>query len=169
MTFTNNKADIHTLSILVSNNPGVLQRVAQVFSRRGFNINSLVVSPDINGRFSRMTLTVQGSIEEFLQILKVLNKLVDVIHASDHTNQDVIAKELALIKVEATGKNRVEILQLVDHFKAETVDFTEESLVIQVAGYTDKLDAFVEMLKKIGIIEIVRTGKLLMARGKEQT
>ncbi len=161
--------DVHSLSILVSNNPGVLQRVAQVFSRRGYNIHSLVVSPEMNGSYSRMTLTVQGNPGDFQQILKSLNKLIDVLHATDHHHQNVVERELALIKVQATTKNRTEVLQIVAHFKALTVDYTDSSLIIQVTGNTEKLDAFIALLKKHHVIELVRTGKIIMSRGEEQT
>ncbi len=159
----------HTISVYVTNRPGVLVRVAQVFSRRGYNIDSLVVSPDVQKACSRMTITAVGPQDVLEQIIKQVSKLVDVLHAVEHQEQAVIEKELALIKVLATEKTRAEILQLVNHFKGETVDFTEESLVIQVTGNTEKLDAFVDLLVKFKIQEVVRTGKILMARGKEPT
>lgn len=159
----------HTLSIYVTNKPGVLVRVAQVFSRRGYNIDSLVVSPDIEGSCSRMTITAAGPQDVLEQIIKQVSKLVDVLHAVEHSHQEVLEKELALIKVLATGKTRPEILQLVEHFKAQTVDFTDESVVIQVTGNTEKLNAFINLLVKFKIQEIVRTGKILVARGKEPT
>ena len=159
----------HTISILVANKPGVLVRIAQVFARRGYNIDSLVVSPDKEGVFSRITITAQGDPEILDQIIKQASKLVDVLHATDHTGENVIDKELALIKINARDETRTAILQLCDHFKAETLDYTHESLVIQVTGSTEKLDAFVEMLNPFGIIELIRTGKILMARGKGLT
>lgn len=159
----------HTLSVFVANKPGVLVRVAQVFARRGFNIDSLVVSPARDGHYSRMTITSIGKTDEFSNIVKNVEKLVDVIRIVEHEPTTVIEKELALIKVATSEKNRVDILQLVEHFKGQTVDFTEDSLVIQVTGNSDKLDAFVGMLDKHGILEIVRTGKVLMTRGQEQT
>ncbi len=149
--------------------PGVLVRIAQVFSRRGFNIYSLVVSPTQGQETSRLTITAKGDPETLDQIIKQAAKLVDVLHATDHTGENVIDKELALIKVKAPEKARTPIFQLCDHFKAETLDFASESLVLQVTGSTEKLDALVEMLEPYGIIELVRTGKILMARGKELT
>ncbi len=163
------RAFIHTISILVANKPGVLVRIAQVFARRGFNIDSLVVSPSKEGAFSRITITAKGDPETLDQIIKQASKLVDVLHATDHTGENVIDKELALIKVKALDETRTGILQLCDHFKAETLDFNHESLVIQVTGSTEKLDAFVEMLDQFGIIELIRTGKILMARDKGLT
>ena len=159
----------HTLSIYVTNKPGALVRVAQVFARRGYNIDSLVVSPDIKGNCSRMTITAAGHRDVLEQIIKQVSKLVDVIRAVEHSQQEVLEKELALIKVLTTEKTRLEILQLVEHFKAQTVDFTDESMVIQVMGNTEKLNAFINLLAKFKIQEVVRTGKLLMARGKEPT
>lgn len=169
LTSTIDRANSHTISILVANKPGVLVRIAQVFARRGYNIDSLVVSPAKEGTYSRITTTAQGDPETLEQIIKQASKLVDVLHATDHTGENVIEKELALIKVNAPDKTRTPILQLCDHFKAETVDFSSESIVVQVTGSTEKLDALVEMLEPYGIIELVRTGKILMARGKEQT
>jgi acetolactate synthase-1/3 small subunit len=166
---TMDRAFTHTISILVANKPGVLVRIAQVFARRGFNIDSLVVSPSKEGAFSRITITAEGDPETLDQIIKQASKLVDVLHATDHTGENVIDKELALIKVKALDETRTGILQLCDHFKAETLDFNHESLVIQVTGSTEKLDAFVEMLDQYGIIELIRTGKILMARGKGST
>ncbi len=126
------KAFTHTISILVANEPGVLVRIAQVFARRGYNIDSLVVSPSKEGTSSRITITAEGDPETLDQIIKQASKLVDVLHATDHTGENVIDKELALIKVKAQDETRTGILQLCDHFKAETLDFNHESLVIQV-------------------------------------
>ncbi len=163
------RKDIHTISILVANKPGVLSRIATIFARRAYNIDSLVVSPTLDGHFSRMTITAIGELKTLEQIIKQLNKLVDVIHASEHKREDVIDTEFALIKVRTTNETRVGILQCVDHFKGKTVDFTDESLVIQVTGSTEKLDAMVEMLFKYGVLEMVRSGKMIMARGGETT
>ena len=159
----------HTISVYVTNKPGVLVRVSQVFARRGYNIDSLVVSPGVEGKYSRMTITAQGPKAVLEQIIKQVSKLIDVMHAVEHSEQAVIEKELALIKVLATNETRPEVLQLVNHFKAQTVDFTDESLVIQVTGNTEKLNAFIDLLVKFKIQEVVRTGKILMARGKEVT
>jgi len=147
----------------------MLIRIATVFSRRGYNIESLVVSPALDGRFSRMTITAQGNPKSLEQIIKQVAKLVDVLHVGEHDKTDSLEKELALIKVKTSEKTQTQILQLVDHFKAMTVDIKEKSLVIQVTGNSEKLDACVEMMKKFGILELVRSGKILMARGTEQT
>ena len=159
----------HTISILVVNKPGVLMRVAQVFSRRGFNIDSLVVSSGFDNKFARMTITAQGNEENLDQIKKQLSKLVDVMHCIEHDHQNSIIKELALIKVLCDSNSRDEILQIVEHFACKTVDFTKKSLVIQATGNSDKLDAMIELMRDYEIIELVRTGKVLMARGDEET
>ncbi len=161
--------NIHTISLLVANKPGVLVRVALIFSRRGFNLESLVVSPVLEGRFSRMTITARGDKGTLEQIIKQAQKLVDVVQAHEHTDQNAVEKELALIKIKVSDANRAEVLQVISHFKAETADLTQESLVVQVTGSTEKLDAMLEMLASYGIIEVVRTGKVVMARGKEKT
>jgi len=159
----------HTISIYVANKPGVLVRVAQVFARRGFNIDSLVVSSGMDGKFSRMTITAQGNPENIEQIKKHVSKLVDVINAIEHTNLDVIEKEMTLVKIAANNSSRTELLQLIGHFKGETLDFTDSSLIVQIAGSTEKLNAFLSLAQRFGILEIVRTGKISIARGKELT
>ena len=162
------RSDIHTISLFVANKPGVLLRIALIFSRRGFNIESLVVSSALDGRFSRMTITAKGDPKTLEQIIKQANKLIDVLHATDHIDEDCIEQELAMIKVK-TCDNRSEVLQIVRHFKAETVDLSEESLVIQSTGRSDKIDAMIDMLKKFEILEIVRSGKMAMKRGVDLT
>ena len=166
MTTQNNS---HTISLLVANKPGVLMRICLVFSRRGFNIESLVVSPALDGRFARMTITAGGDLDTLDQIIKQCAKLIDIVNVGKHLGDDSIEKELALIKVDASAENRTEILQLVEHFRAQTIDFNDDSLVIQVTGGTEKLDAMITMMKKFGIVELIRTGKVLMIRGKEET
>lgn len=166
---TTSRSDAHTFSFLVANKPGVLVRIAQVFARRGYNIDSLVVSPGMDGRYSQMTITAMGDPDVIDQIVKQSKKLIDVLHATEHLSDNSIERELALIKVVANSQTRTEILQLVDHFRAQTLDFTDGSLVVQVTGHTDKVDALVEMLRKFGVREIVRTGKVVMARGMEET
>ena len=161
--------DTHTISLLVANKPGVLVRVALIFSRRGFNIESLVVSPTMEGKFSRMTITAKGEPSVLEQIIKQAAKLVDVVHASEHRDKRSVEKELALIKISVSSEKRMEILQIIEHFKAQTVDLTQSSVIIQVTGSTEKLDACIEMLSRYQIAEIVRTGKIVMARGKENT
>ncbi len=160
---------IHTISLFVNNTPGVLVRVALVFSRRGFNIESLVVSPGAEGRFSRMTITCSGEPEVLEQIIKQLAKLVDVVHAIDHTGDLAYETEIALIKIEAPLEERTEILQIAEHFKARFVDYGTESMILQAYGSSEKLDALISLLRPFSISELVRSGKLLMARGKSTT
>jgi acetolactate synthase I/III small subunit len=163
------RSNQHTISLLVNNRPGVLIRIAMVFSRRGYNIDSLVVSPTHNGKFARMNIVASGEPGTLVQIIKQLNKLIDVIHAKDHTGETVVEKELALIKVRCTPDHRTEVLQITEHFKAQTVDIAPNSVMLQVTGNTEKLDAMETMLDKYGILELVRTGKVLMARGESGT
>ncbi len=159
----------HTISFLVANKPGVLGRVALGFARRGFNIDSLVVSPTEDGRYSRMSVTAQGDAGTLDQIIKQTGKLVDVLSVSDHTHEQVIEREIALLKVRTRRETQAELLQMISHFKGSTEDLTDGSLVIQLSGSTAKLDAFIQMVRPYGILEIVRSGKILMARGKETT
>ena len=159
----------HTISLLVNNRPGVLIRVALVFSRRGYNIDSVVVSPLKDPQFSRMSLVVSGDPLTLDQILKQLNKLVDVLHAIDHTGDALIERELGLYKVTSPASLRTEIFQVADHFKASSVDLTEETVVFQITGASEKMDAFQTMMEKYGIVESIRSGKLFMVRGSEET
>ena len=168
---------IHTISLLVRNKPGVLVRVALVFSRRGYNLESLVVSAAISvagidaapGEYSRMTITCSGDPDTLEQIIKQLVKLIDVVHGFDHTGQSAIECEVALVKLKAGLKERTEILQVAENFKAKVVDFGADSMILRCAGETDKLDALIGLLKPFGITELVRSGKILMARGLDET
>jgi acetolactate synthase-1/3 small subunit len=160
---------IHTISLFVNNKPGVLVRVALVFSRRGFNIESLVVSPVTEDRFSRMTITCRGAASELGQVVRQLAKLVDVVHAIDHTGDQSYEVEIALLKLDSPLDRRTQILQVAEHYKARVVDYGSESLILQVHGSSEKLDACLDLLRPFGISEVVRSGKLLMARGRRLT
>jgi len=162
-------ASTHTISVLVRNKPGVLVRVALVFARRGFNIDSLVVNSVMDTEFSRMTITCSGDPSTLDQIIKQLVKLVDVVRAIDHTGEQVIEKEMALIKVRCPPENRTAVLQVAEHFKGTTVDFGHESLILQMAGGSEKIDHVLALLQPFGIVDLVRTGKILMARGAGKT
>ena len=162
-------ASTHTISVLVRNKPGVLVRVALVFARRGFNIDSLVVNSVMDTEFSRMTITCSGDPSTLDQIIKQLVKLVDVVRAIDHTGEQVIEKEMALIKVRCPPENRTAVLQVAEHFKGTTVDFGHESLILQMAGGSEKIDHVLGLLQPFGIVDLVRTGKILMARGAGKT
>jgi len=163
-------APMHTISILVRNKPGVLVRIALVFARRGYNIESLVVSPDVaDGAFSRMSITCSGDPETLEQIIKQCTKLIDVVHAIDHTGQAVIETEIALVKIRCPLDRRTEILQIAEQYNAKVVDYSTESLIVRIYGSTDKLDAFTALARQFEIAELVRSGKILMARGLETT
>ncbi|MCD4779565.1 MAG: acetolactate synthase small subunit [Candidatus Omnitrophica bacterium] len=163
------KKNIHTISLFVSNKPGVLVRIALVFSRRGYNIDSLVVSPAFDARFSRMTVTAQGDPEILDQIIKQAAKLVDVIHVGEHTDEDAVHCELALIKVKSTSSNKVILNKLIKKYHARVIDSGKDYIVIEKAGITAKLNEFELLLKKYTVLEMVRSGKIVMAKGRDQT
>jgi acetolactate synthase-1/3 small subunit len=155
----------HTVSVLVQNKPGVLARTAGLFSRRGYNIESLTVGVTENEAVSRMTIVVAGDDTVVEQVTKQLNKLIEVIKVSDLTKESYVDRELVLIKVTADSSNRAEIMQIVNIFRARIVDVAAKSLIIEVTGDEGKLDALIGMLKQFGIKEIVRTGTLALGRG----
>ncbi len=165
---TSNK-DMHTISVYVSNKPGALARIAQVFARRGFNIESLVVSPAIDGQFSRMTISCSGDPSGLEQIIKQLSKLIDVLQCIDHTYDQSVVKEMGLIKIAVDSEGRSEALQIAEHYGCKTVDLTPDSMILQVVGNPDKIDALEEMISKFNVIELVRTGKVVMSRGETLT
>lgn len=164
-----NQLIIHTLSVYVSNKPGVLARIAQVFARRGFNIESLVVSPAMDGKFSRMTIGLSGNPDMLEQIIRQVSKLIDVISCTDHTGDESVVRELALVKVRVGAERRAQALQVVEHFACKTVDLTETSMIVMATGDSDKVDAFIRMIKTFDVVELVRTGKVLMVRGDKAT
>ncbi|MCC6759146.1 MAG: acetolactate synthase small subunit [Candidatus Omnitrophica bacterium] len=163
------KKNVHTISLLVANKPGVLVRIALMFARRSYNIDSLVVSPSFNEKFSRMTITAQGDLQTLEQIIKQANKLIDVIHASEHNNADAVHNELALMKIKFTPANKPIILKLLKKSNASVIDTTGNIMVISQAGTTPELDELEAALKKYHLIEMVRTGKVAMARGHDET
>ena len=162
---SNSDKSMHTLSVYVSNKPGALARIAQVFARRGFNIESLVVSPAVDGHFSRMTISCSGDPTGLDQIIKQLSKLIDVLHCIDHTYDESVTKEMGLIKIAVDRDDRSEALQIAEHFGCKTVDLTTTSMMLQVVGDPSKIDALEEMIGQFKIIELVRTGKVVMSRG----
>jgi acetolactate synthase small subunit len=155
--------------MLVANKPGVLVRVALVFARRGFNIDALAVSPAFDPQYSRMTITAQGNPSTLDQIIKQANKLVDVLHAEEHSGVDALHRELALLKLKATATNKAIIMDLAKKFHAHIVDESKEAIIIEQTGTTEELDKLEELLRKYGVLEMVRSGKLVMAKGKETT
>ncbi len=161
--------DLHTISLHVRNKPGVLVRVALVFARRGYNIESLVVSAAAEEGYSRMTITCSGDPSTLEQIIKQLGKLIDVVQATDHTGDQSIETEVALVKLACGLSERAEIFQIVEHFKAKVLDFGLDSLVLRVHGSSEKLDAAIQLFRQFHIKELVRSGKVLMARGITET
>lgn len=159
----------HSMSLLVNNRPGVLIRISLVFARRGYNIDSLVVSPTSDERFSVINMTATGDATTLHQILKQVNKLVDVVHATDHTDDELIERELALIKMSCDPEVRNEILQVAHALDCKTVDLSESSLTVEISGTTESLDNAQKVLARYGVMEMVRTGKLIMVRGENIT
>jgi acetolactate synthase-1/3 small subunit len=159
----------HMVSLYVANKFGVLNRVALVFARRGFNIDSLVVSEAHDPAFSHMNIVATGDEKSIEHIIRQLDRLVDVVHARDNTGLDTIQRELALIKVRCTVEKRSEVLEVVHTFKGRVVDLADAALTVQITGATEKVDALHRMLGRYGIIEMVRTGKVIVARGEEAT
>lgn len=155
----------HTLAVLVENKPGVLTRVAGLFSRRGFNIESLAVGVTENPDTSRMTIVVTGDDRVLEQVMKQLNKLIEVIRVSDVPPDESVNRELALIKVGVDSATRAEVMQIVDVFRAKIVDVGIKSLVVEVTGDESKITAMEQLLRQFGIREMVRTGKIAMNRG----
>ncbi len=155
----------HTITALVENRPGVLSRVSGLFSRRGFNIESLAVSITEDPSVSRMTIVVGGDHKVLEQISKQLNKLIEVIKVYDYTETPNVERELALIKVTADPTKRAEIMQICDIFRAKIIDMSERTLTVEVTGPVAKLDAIKSLLDPYGIKELVRTGKIVLARG----
>src|SRR5438067_11528050 len=155
----------HTIAVLVENKFGVLSRVAGLFSARGYNIESLSVGETLDPTVSRMTLVVRG--DEFVieQVMKQLHKLIDVIKVSDLTDDSHVERELVLIRVNAEPQHRAEVLRTADIFRARVVDVTPVSFVLETTGDEGKIEALIELLRPIGIQEVVRTGKIAISRG----
>lgn len=158
----------HTLSVLVENRAGVLSRVTGLFSRRGFNIESLAVGPSEEPEMSRITIVCIGDDAQIEQVMKQLNKLIEVIKVSDLTDNDRVERELALIKVTAEpGSSRAEVMQIASTFRAQIIDVGSKTVVLQVIGNTEKIDAIEKLLRQYGVKELVRTGKIAILRGSK--
>jgi acetolactate synthase-1/3 small subunit len=155
----------HTLVALVEDKPGVLNRMASLFRRRGFNIESIAVGRSEIPHLSRMTIVVDGATTMVEQVRKQLDKVIDVVKVSDISGDEIIARELALIKVKATSSTRSEIMQIVDVFRANIVDVASDSVTVEVTGDEEKVDSLFNLLRGFGIKEIVRTGRIAMVRG----
>ena len=155
----------HTIAVIVENKSGALTRVAGLFSRRSFNIDSLSVGATENPDYSRMTITVQGDRDVLEQVIKQLSKLINVIRVSELEPGESIERELAIIKVSADKESRSEIMQIVNIFRAKIIDVSHRSMIIEVTGDEEKVDAIVQLLRQFGIKEMARTGKVSMVRG----
>jgi len=159
----------HTISVLVENKFGVLARIAGLFSGRGFNIDSLTVGPTQDESLSKMTIVTTGDDDVLEQIDKQLNKLVNVLKVTDLTGSGFVARELMLIKVKAAGDARNEVIQVANIFKASIVHVEHEALIIELTGRSEKVNAFIRLMERFGIIELVRTGKTALSRSAEAT
>lgn len=155
----------HTITALVQDKPGVLNRISSMFRRRGFNIASLAVGHSEDPDLSRMTFVVEGDDAVVEQMTKHLHKLIDVIKVSDISDQNIVSRELALIRVRANVQTRSEIMQVVDIFRANIIDVAEDSLIVEVSGDEDKVNSLHELLKNFGVAEVMRTGTIAMDRG----
>ncbi len=157
----------HTLAVLVENQPGVLSHVSGLFSRRGYNIESLVVSETEDHTVSRITLVVEGDEQVIEQVTKQLNKQVEVIKVNDITNEEIVERQLLLLKVSADPADRQEIMQIVDIFRCRIVDIGRRSLVVEATGDEKKIQAIIKSLRPFGIQELVCTGSVAMLRGQK--
>jgi acetolactate synthase I/III small subunit len=159
----------HILSILVENKPGVLTRIAGLFARRGFNIDTLAVGPTDDERVSRITLTLDGALHSIDQVTKQLHKLVNVLKIRDLEPEETLARELALFKIATDGAARSEVMQICEIFRARVVDVTKRSVVVEVTGTDDKIEAFESLVRPFGLIEMARTGEIAISRGRSET
>jgi acetolactate synthase-1/3 small subunit len=159
----------HVLSILVEDKSGVLTRIAGLFARRGFNIDTLTVGPTDDERISRVTLTVDGAIHPIDQVTKQLHKLINVLKIRDLDPQDTVTRELAMFKVAADGAQRGELMQVTEIFRGKVVDVTKRSVIVEITGTTEKIEAFENMVRPFGLIEMMRTGEIAISRGRGET
>jgi len=159
----------HILSILVENKPGVLTRIAGLFARRGFNIDTLAVGPTDDPTLSRITLTLDGAMHPIDQVTKQLHKLVNVIKIRDLEPTETVARELALFKISADGSSRAEVMQMVDIFRGRIIDVAKRSVIVEVTGSWEKIEAFERMVRPFGLIEMARTGEIAISRGRGET
>ncbi|MFZ2051434.1 MAG: acetolactate synthase small subunit [Solirubrobacteraceae bacterium] len=159
----------HTLSILVENKTGVLSRIAGLFARRGFNIDTLTVGPTDDDAISRVTLTLDGALHPIDQVTKQLHKLVNVLKIRDLEPEDTVTRELALFKVAVDGSQRGELTQITEIFRGKIVDVTKRSVIVEITGTTEKVEAFESMVRPFGLIEMMRTGEIAISRGRGET
>ena len=158
----------HLLSLMVENRPGVLARIALLFSRRGFNIDTLAVGPTDDPDISRVTLTVDGAVHPIDQVTKQLHKLVNVIKIRDMAPEATVSREMALFRINAAADNRAEIMEFANIFRAHIVDVSRRTMTIQVTGTAEKIDAFERMVRPHGLVEMARTGEVAIARSRPE-
>jgi len=159
----------HILSILVENKPGVLTRISGLFTRRGFNIDTLAVGPTDDESVSRITLTVDGALHPIDQVTKQLHKLINVLKIRDLEPGETVARELALFKIAVDGAARAEVIQICEIFRGKVVDVTKRALVVEVTGTFEKVEAFERMVRPFGLVEMARTGEIAISRGRAET
>ena len=154
----------HTISVLVENKFGALTRIAGLFSGRGYNIDTLNVAPTQDPSASRMTIVTRGDDATLDQIVKQLNKLVDVLKVIDFRDGEYVDRELALVKVAVDSMSRAEVMQITDIFRAKIVDVQPKTVTIEITGSEDKVEKFIDLMRAFGIVDLTRTGKVAMAR-----
>ena len=159
----------HILSILVENKPGVLTRISGLFARRGFNIDTLAVGPTDDESLSRITLTLDGAMHPIDQVTKQLHKLVNVIKIRDLEPADTVARELAMFKISADGASRGEVMQVVEIFRGKIIDVTRRSVIVEITGTWEKIEAFERMVRPFGLIEMAPPGEFAISRGRGET
>ena len=159
----------HTLSILTENKSGVLSRIAGLFARRGFNIDTLTVGPTDDPQISRFTITIDGAEHSIDQVTKQLHKLVNVIKIRDLEPDETVARELAVFKLAVDGSARAEVMQICEIFRGKVVDVSRRSIILEVTGTTEKIEAFERMVRPFGLVEMMRTGEIAIARGRSET
>lgn len=159
----------HVLSVLVENKPGVLTRVSGLFTRRGFNIDTLSVGPTDDERISRITLTLDGASQPIDQVTKQLHKLINVLKIKDLEPAETVARELALFKVSCDAGTRSEIRELAEVFRGKIVDIGKRSIIAEITGERSKIEAFEKLVRPYGLVEMIRTGEVAISRGREET
>jgi acetolactate synthase I/III small subunit len=159
----------HIVSLLVENKPGVLTRITGLFARRGFNINTLAVGPTDDDAISRITITLDGAVQSIDQVTKQLHKLINVIKIRDLEPDETLARELAMFKIAADGASRAEVMQVCEIFRAKIVDVSRRTIVAEITGTQEKIEAFERLIRPFGLVEMARTGEIAIARGRTET
>ncbi len=165
MTGAEHKKALHTVSIITNDHPGVLVRIALVFARRGYNIESLAVSPGAKEGFARMTITSRGDAKNVDQMLKQLGKLIDVVYVTDHRDKTPVEVEIALVKLRTAREGRADILRITENFECLAIDDAEDTLMLRLTGTSEEIDDCLSALRPYGIEELIRSGKIVMDSG----